>query len=134
MKPNGWHVLCLSFNPLFALRIDFLECETFFFGTASKNGGMSSMSDSHADCNEKPKGFGATWRAGRKALTKSGLAKGSLNAGSSGRAAGRARAAMGGEREQAGQASPVARSRGRSRLNLNDHQVADHVPSNASAL
>jgi len=37
--------LCLSFNPLLAARIDFRECDTFFFGTASRNGGKRSTRD-----------------------------------------------------------------------------------------
>jgi NADH dehydrogenase (ubiquinone) 1 alpha subcomplex subunit 5 len=37
--------LCLSFSPLFALRIDLRECETFDLGTARTNGGKSSSSD-----------------------------------------------------------------------------------------
>jgi hypothetical protein len=37
---NGCHPLCLSLRPLFALRMAFRECETFFFGTARRNGGM----------------------------------------------------------------------------------------------
>lgn len=42
-------VLCLSFRPLFALRIAFLECEVFFLGTASRIDGNSSSNDSSGD-------------------------------------------------------------------------------------
>ena len=34
--------LVLSFNPFPELRIAFLECETFFLGTARRNGGRRS--------------------------------------------------------------------------------------------
>jgi len=39
---NNRHPLCLSLRPLFALRMAFRECDTFFFGTARRNGGMRS--------------------------------------------------------------------------------------------
>lgn len=52
------------------------------------------MSDSHADCSDHPRGFGATWKAEGSTAASSGLENGSLKAGSSGRAAGRAMAAM----------------------------------------
>ena len=42
---NAKHALVLSFKPLFAARMAFRECETFFFGTARRNGGKSSKSD-----------------------------------------------------------------------------------------
>lgn len=43
------HVLSLSFNPLFALRMDFRECETFFLGTASTMDGNSSSNGASKD-------------------------------------------------------------------------------------
>ena len=39
---EDFYLLCLSLRPLFALRIAFRECETFFLGTARRNGGMRS--------------------------------------------------------------------------------------------
>ena len=42
---DGRRALVLSFRPLFDARIAFRECETFFFGTAKRNGGKSSKSD-----------------------------------------------------------------------------------------
>lgn len=45
------HVLVLSFRPLLALRIDFRECDTFFFGTASTIEGKSSSSGARRDGN-----------------------------------------------------------------------------------
>lgn len=44
--PGHNDMFVLFFNPLWALRMLFLECETFFFGTANKNGGKSSTSES----------------------------------------------------------------------------------------
>ena len=44
-KKKKHDILCLSFNPLLAARIAFRECDTFFFGTASKNGGKRSTRD-----------------------------------------------------------------------------------------
>jgi hypothetical protein len=46
MKSFALSSLCLSFRPLLALRIPFLECDVFFFGTASNHGGNSSRIDS----------------------------------------------------------------------------------------
>lgn len=40
-----YHELCLSFSPLLALRIDFLEWEILDFGTANTKGGKSWSSD-----------------------------------------------------------------------------------------
>ena len=79
---------------MFALRIDFLECETFFLGTAKRNGGMSSSNDSHAALKDQPSCAGAKGVAGRKAAANCGRANGSLSAGSSVRVIGGARAAM----------------------------------------
>lgn len=45
VRESASHALCLSTSPLSALRIDLRECETFFLGTASKNGGKSSSKD-----------------------------------------------------------------------------------------
>jgi hypothetical protein len=39
---EDFYPLCLSLRPLFALRMAFRECETFFLGTARRNGGMRS--------------------------------------------------------------------------------------------
>lgn len=41
-------MLCLSFNPLLALRIALREWDVFDFGTAKTKGGKSSSSD----CND----------------------------------------------------------------------------------
>src|SRR5258707_6976415 len=38
-------LLCLSFRPLFAARMAFLECDTFVLGTARTIGGKSSRND-----------------------------------------------------------------------------------------
>ena len=43
------HALRLSLRPLLALRIAFRECDVFFLGTASKNGGNSSNNESRGD-------------------------------------------------------------------------------------
>ena len=48
-KINQRHVLRLSLRPLLALRIAFRECDVFFLGTASKNGGNSSSNESSGD-------------------------------------------------------------------------------------
>ena len=42
------YALSLSFKPLLADLIAFRECETFFFGTASRNGGKSSHNERNA--------------------------------------------------------------------------------------
>ncbi len=39
---EDFYTLCLSLRPLFALRMAFRECDTFFLGTARRNGGMIS--------------------------------------------------------------------------------------------
>ena len=49
-------LLCLSLRPLFALRIAFRECDTFFLGTAKTKDGMMSRREGrsgidHADPN-----------------------------------------------------------------------------------
>lgn len=80
----------MSFKPLFALRIDFRECEVFFFGTASRKGGMSSRRVSHAEPSDQPNASGVDGTA----AAKSGLENWSLSAGKSVRAVGSARAAM----------------------------------------
>lgn len=84
------HSLSLSFKPLLALRMDLREWEVFFFGTAKRNGGMSSRSASHADPSDQPN---ASEAAGAEAARR-GLENWSLSAGNSVRAVGRARAAM----------------------------------------
>jgi hypothetical protein len=43
------HALRLSLRPLLALRIAFRECDVFFLGTASKNGGNNSNNESSGD-------------------------------------------------------------------------------------
>jgi len=43
------HALRLSLRPLLALRIAFRECDVFFLGTASKNGGNNSNNESRGD-------------------------------------------------------------------------------------
>lgn len=48
-KKRAIYVLVLSFRPLLALRIDFRECDTFFFGTASTIDGNSSSSGARRD-------------------------------------------------------------------------------------
>ena len=45
------YTLRLSLSPLFALRIAFRECDVFFFGTASKNGGNNSSKESRGDAD-----------------------------------------------------------------------------------
>ena len=51
---------------MFALRIAFLECEVFFFGTASKKGGNSSSKDCSEVGNVQLEGLGAVKKVGRK--------------------------------------------------------------------
>lgn len=48
-ETNNTYALRLSLRPLLALRIAFRECDVFFFGTASKNGGNNSNSESSGD-------------------------------------------------------------------------------------
>lgn len=43
------YALRLSLRPLLALRIALRECDTFFLGTASKNGGNNSSNESRGD-------------------------------------------------------------------------------------
>ena len=43
------YILCLSFNPLFALRIDLRECDILDLGTANRTGGRRSTSDRRGD-------------------------------------------------------------------------------------
>ena len=43
------YALRLSLRPLLALRIAFRECDVFFLGTASKNGGNNSSNESRGD-------------------------------------------------------------------------------------
>lgn len=46
---SGLDTLCLSFRPLFALRIALRECDVFFFGTASTHGGNNSRREEGND-------------------------------------------------------------------------------------
>lgn len=48
-KVDKEYRLRLSLSPLLALRIAFRECDVFFLGTASKNGGNNSSSESRGD-------------------------------------------------------------------------------------
>jgi len=68
------HALRLSLRPLLALRIAFRECDVFFLGTASKNGGNNSSNESSGDavhlkdvhvdaCGKKDARFGRRARA-----------------------------------------------------------------------
>lgn len=58
-------LLRLSFNPLLALRIAFREWETFFFGTARRNGGKSSRRDCKVGMDQvNPKGRGEVRKDG----------------------------------------------------------------------
>ena len=58
-------ILCLSFNPLFALRIALRECDVFFFGTANTKGGKSSNKD-WSEGIVHARGFGARKAAGSR--------------------------------------------------------------------
>lgn len=86
----------MSFKPLFALLMAFLECDVFFFGTASKNGGSNSRIDCHAVGSVQPADARGKSAAERDvaAAANSGCAKGTLNAGSSVRAVWRGSAAI----------------------------------------
>lgn len=59
----GAHALSLSFNPLFAARMAFRECETFFFGTASTTEGNSSHNDRNGGIDQE-RGRGDAERMG----------------------------------------------------------------------
>ena len=48
-KKKQANALRLSLRPLLALRIAFRECDVFFLGTASKNGGNNSSNESSGD-------------------------------------------------------------------------------------
>ena len=48
-KIDKEHALRLSLRPLLALRIAFRECDVFFLGTASRNGGNNSSNESRGD-------------------------------------------------------------------------------------
>ena len=66
----------MSFKPLFALLIAFLECEVFFFGTASSHGGKSSRSDGKEGIAQV-NAFGAARKAGTDAVARAARVKGS---------------------------------------------------------
>lgn len=71
-------ILCLSLRPLFALRIAFLECEVFFLGTASRNGGNNSINDSSGDevhLNGKPPSNDHDAVPANSVLNKEGVGK-----------------------------------------------------------
>ena len=75
-KINQRHVLRLSLRPLLALRIAFRECDVFFLGTASKNGGNSSSNESSGDAAHLNDVHVDAWgkndaRFGRKARAES---------------------------------------------------------------
>ena len=55
----------MSFRPLFALLIAFLECEVFFLGTARSHGGSSSRRDGSEGMAQE-NGFGAVRKAGTR--------------------------------------------------------------------
>lgn len=70
--------LRLSLRPLLALRIAFRECDVFFFGTASKNGGNNSSSESRGDAVHLNDAHVDTWgkkdaRFGRKGRAESAM-------------------------------------------------------------
>lgn len=66
-KTRWEHALVLFFNPLFALLILFLECDTLLFGTASKIGGNNSASESSNGIRDKLHGAVGRSRDGRAA-------------------------------------------------------------------
>lgn len=68
-------LLCLSFNPLLALLIAFLECEVFFFGTASNHGGKSSSKEGSEGMAQE-NGLGAVKKAGTNAAVREIRARG----------------------------------------------------------
>ena len=70
------YALRLSLRPLLALRIAFRECDVFFLGTASKNGGNNSSNESRGDAVHLNDVHVDTWgkkdaRFGRKARAES---------------------------------------------------------------
>jgi len=71
--------LLLSFKPLLALLMAFLEWEVFFFGTASRNGGRSSSNDWSGGIDTLPSGK----RYKARDPTKACLANGNRNVGKS---------------------------------------------------
>lgn len=74
---NTERALCLSFSPLPDARIAFRECDTFFFGTASRNGGNICSS---SDCSEGINGQSYFQRevrnGGKNAVANKGLTNG----------------------------------------------------------
>jgi hypothetical protein len=84
------HLLSLSFKPLFALRIDFRECETFFLGTARAMGGNSSRSGASKDGNAKELGHVNMGRAIRRRTSWRTRVRGSLLCSKKGASASRA--------------------------------------------
>jgi len=70
------NALRLSLRPLLALRIAFRECDVFFLGTASKNGGNNSSNESSGDAAHLNDVHVDAWgkkdaRFGRKARAES---------------------------------------------------------------
>ena len=75
-KVEKGHALRLSLRPLLALRIAFRECDVFFLGTASKNGGNNSSSESRGDTAHLNDVHADTWgkkvaKFGRRARVES---------------------------------------------------------------
>jgi hypothetical protein len=66
-------VLCLSLSPLFADRMAFRECDTFFLGTARTNGGNKSSS-------ERTVGNARAGKANAPTLEKNGVVAIAFNA------------------------------------------------------
>ena len=80
---------------MFALRMAFLECEVFFFGTASRNGGNSSKSDCSEVGSIQLDGLGADRKVGRNvAAANIVLHAGNLAVPNNDRETGRARAVI----------------------------------------
>ena len=77
-KIDGKYTLRLSLRPLLALRIAFRECDVFFLGTASKNGGNNSSNESRGDAVHLNDVHVDAWgkkdaRFGRKARAESAM-------------------------------------------------------------
>ena len=72
------NALRLSLRPLLALRIAFRECDVFFLGTASKNGGNNSSNELSGDTVHPNVVHADAWgkkdaRFGRKARVESAM-------------------------------------------------------------
>ena len=77
-KPDEEYALRLSLRPLLALRIALRECDVFFLGTASKNGGNNSSSESRGEAVHLNDVHVDAWgkkyaRFGRKARAESAM-------------------------------------------------------------